>query len=325
MAKQQFNSNEKAKTRRPRRLRWHRSDTELSLIALPTFVWFLLFSYLPMAGVVIAFKDYWARPKLSFWQSLKESAWNFPDNFKFLFITGDAWTFINNTLFYNVIGIVLGIILPVTVAIILSELRSKKLMKTTQTLIFFPHFISWVVVSQFLFAFLSPDRGILNNLFESFGGKPVSWYNEPKYWRFILIFMNQWKGIGYGSVLYLASITGIDDTFYEAAMMDGATKWQQIKNITLPHLRPMITILFIMNVGNIFRSGLDMYYQLPRQSNALYDIYMTIDVFVFQAATGNGFIQQGAAIGLLQSAIGLVLVLVANMIVRKLDPESSLF
>ena len=314
----------KAKGRSDKK-RWRRLDTELTLLAAPTFLWFVAFAYLPLAGIIIAFKDYWARPNMSFWESLRISEWNFPANFEYLFITGDAWLFIFNTLFYNIIGITLGMILPVTVAIILSQMRSKKLMKTTQTLIFFPHFISWVVVNQFVFAFLSHERGFINNLMQSFGGDAIHWYNEPKYWRMILILMNQWKGIGYGSVMYLASITGIDDTFYEAAMIDGATKWQQIKNIMLPHLRPMIIILFIMNVGSIFRTGLDMYYQLPRQSTALYDTYMTIDVYVFNAATGQGNIPQGSAVGLLQSVVGFVLVVAANFIVRRVDPESSLF
>lgn len=230
-----------------------------------------------------------------------------------------------NTLYYNIIGIILGAILPVALAIILSVLRNETFMKTSQSFIFLPHFLSWVVVSNILYAFLSFKRGYVNSIITGLGGTPIDWYNAPQYWRFILIFMSQWKGLGYSTVIYLSAITSIDSSLYESAMIDGATKWQQVKYITLPHLRSTIAILLIMAVGGIASTGLDMYYQLPRQSLSLYNQYMTVDVFVFNSAVGGGNIAQGSAVGFLQSVIGFIMVVISNLVVRKVDPEASLF
>lgn len=304
---------------------WRGRDTQLTILAIPVVVWFILFSYLPMIGIILAFKNYRPVAGQNFFISLFQSDWAWLKNFELLFRTPDAKIMIYNTFFYNIIGIALGAILPVVMAIILSNLRSKKFMKTSQTMIFLPHFLSWVVVNNLLYSFLSPDRGYINNLITSAGGDPINWYSQSQYWRFILIFMNQWKGLGYSTVIYLSAITSIDGEMYEAAMIDGASKWQQTKYITIPHLRVTVAILLILAVGGIARTGLDMYYQLPRQSLPLYNQYMTVDVYVFNAATGNGNIAQGSAVGFLQSVIGLILIVSTNLLVRKVDPESSLF
>ncbi len=319
------NGNYEVALKNGKKKRWKGRDTQLLLLFLPVLVWFFLFTYLPMPGIILAFKDFRPIPGQNFFVSLFNSNWAGFRNFEMLFRTPDWRIMIFNTLFYNVIGIALGAILPVLFAMLLNEMRNKKLMKTTQTLVFLPYFLSWVIVNNILYAFLSPDRGFVNNMLTNVGLDPVSWYSSPHYWRFILIFMNQWKSIGYSTVIYLSAITSIDTEMYESAMIDGASKIQQARYLTLPHLRSTIAILLILAVGGIFSTGLDMYYQLPRQSLALYNQYMTIDVYVFNAATDGGNIAQGSAVGLLQSVIGFVLLVSTNLIVRKVDPDSSLF
>ena len=307
-----------------RKKKWRGRDTQLTILAIPIVVWFVLFSYLPMIGVILPFKNFKPVPGQNFFVSLFEADWSGVKNFESLFKFPDAKMMIFNTFFYNIINIALGAILPVTLAIILSNLRSQKFMKFNQTMIFLPHFLSWVVVSSILYTILSPDKGFLNNVIVQLGGEPVRWYNKPQYWRFILIFMNQWKSLGYSTVIYLAAITSIDSEMYEAAMIDGASKWQQIRFITLPHLRTTVAILMILAIGGIASTGLDMYYQLPRGARPLYNQFITVDVYVFNA-TMSGNILLGSAVGFMQSTIGLIMIVLSNLIVRKIDPQSSLF
>ncbi|GIN56133.1 sugar ABC transporter permease [Lederbergia ruris] len=294
------------------------------LMVLPGTIWLLLFSYLPMVGNVIAFKKFRIDPD-GFFASIINSEWIGWDNFKYLFSTDSAYLITRNTIGYNLIFIILGMVTAVTTAILLSELANKKLAKYFQTGMLFPHFLSWVIVSYFVFTFLSPDRGLLNNILGWFNIEGLSWYSEPKYWPFFLVIMSMWKGIGYGSIVYLASIVGIDKTYYEAAMIDGATKWQQVKHVTLPMLKPLIIILLIMDVGKIFNSDFGLFFQVPRDSGALYSVTNTIDTFVYRGLMSLGDIGMSTAAGLYQSAVGFVLVLITNYIVRKIDEESALF
>ena len=217
-----------------------KTNKELLCLSLPGAVWFLLFAYLPLFGILVAFKKY--RLSGGFFESLIESEFVGFDNFKFLFSSGDAWIIVRNTILYNAVFIILGVVLPVIVALLLNELRNKGMAKVYQSSMFLPYFLSWVVVSYCVFAFLNPEKGYFNSVIQQFGGEGVSWYTEKSVWPFIIIFMSQWKGIGYNTVVYLASICGINKTYYEAAVIDGATKWQQIKYITLPLLKPVITI-----------------------------------------------------------------------------------
>lgn len=219
----------------------------LLFMVLPGTLWFLFFSYLPMIGTVIAFKEY-RLSKDGFLASIVNSKWVGWDNFKFLFTTNDAYLITRNTLLYNMAFIVVGLILSVLLAVVLSEIANKKLAKLYQTGMFLPYFLSWVVVGYFAFSFLSSERGLLNEIF----GSHISWYSESKYWPFILIFVYLWKAVGYNSVVYLAAIMGIDKSLYEAAMIDGASKFQQIRNITLPLLSPIITIMTLLAIGKIF-------------------------------------------------------------------------
>lgn len=293
-------------------------------MVLPGTIYLLIFAYLPMLGSVIAFKDF-RISRDGFFASVINSEWVGWDNFKYLFGTDSAFIITRNTILYNLVFIILGLVLAVAVAIILSELASKKLAKIYQTGMLFPHFLSWVIVSYFAFTFLSVDRGLINNVLDWFGVDAISWYSEAKFWPFIIVFSNMWKGIGYGSIIYLAAIIGIDRSYYEAAMIDGASKWQQIRHVTIPLIRPLIIILAILDVGKIFNSDFGLFYQLPRDSGALYSVTNVIDTFVYRGLMTLGDIGMSTAAGLYQSFVGLVLVLMTNYIVRKIDEESALF
>lgn len=311
---------EKKKGSRLKRLK---ANKELLFLTIPGTIWFLIFAYLPMFGIIIAFKDW--KIHGGFFESLVNSKWVGLDNFKFLFASTDAWLITRNTVLYNIVFIVLGIVLPVTLAILLKELLNKKLSKFYQSAMFLPYFLSWVVVSYCLFAFLSPEKGYVNAILEKMGNAGVSWYTEPKYWVFIIIFMSQWKGIGYGTVVYLASICGIDKSYYEAAMIDGASKWQQIKYITIPLLKPVLIIMFITAIGGMFRADFGLFYQLPKNSGALYPVTNVIDTYVYRGLTNLGNIGMSSAAALYQSFVGLILILVTNGIVRKVDNENAFF
>ncbi|EGT0012368.1 sugar ABC transporter permease [Clostridium perfringens] len=305
------------------RMKRFRNNKELLLLTIPGAIWFLVFAYLPMFGVIVAFKRW--RIHGGFFESLMNSKWVGFDNFKFLFQSSDAWLITKNTVLYNLVFIILGIVLPVTLAILLNELLNKKLAKFYQSSMFLPYFLSWVVVSYCLYAFLSPEKGYINGILQSMGGKGISWYTEPKYWPFIIIFMSQWKAVGYGTVVYLASICGIDKSYYEAAMIDGASKFQQIKYITVPLLKPVMIIMFITSIGGMFRGDLGLFYQLPKDSGALYPVTNVIDTYVYRGLMNLGDIGMSSAASLYQSFVGLILIVTSNAIVRKVDEENAFF
>ena len=292
----------------------------LLFMVLPGTLWFLFFSYLPMVGTVIAFKQY-RFSRDGFWASIINSKWVGWDNFKFLFSTNDAYLITRNTLLYNIAFIGLGLILSVLMAVVLSEIANKKLAKFYQTGMFLPYFLSWVVVGYFAFSFLSSERGLLNSMF----GSNISWYSESKYWPFIIIFVFLWKAVGYNSVVYLAAIMGIDKSLYEAAMIDGASKIQQIRSITLPMLKPIIIIMTLLAIGKIFYADFGLFYQVPRDSGTLYSVTNVIDTYVYRGLKTTGEIGMSTAAGLYQSVVGFVLVLTSNYIVRKFDKDSALF
>lgn len=300
-----------------------RMNKELLLLSMPGAVWFLLFAYLPLVGILVAFKRF--RLSGGFIQSLIESEFVWFDNFKFLFSSGDAWIIVRNTILYNSAFIILGVVLPVIIALLLNELRNKGMAKIYQSAMFLPYFLSWVVVSYCLFAFMNPEKGYFNAVLQQLGFDPVSWYTEKKYWPFIIIFMSQWKGVGYNTVVYLASICGIDKTYYEAAVLDGASKWQQVKYVTLPLLKPVITILLIMAVGGIFKADFGLFYQLPKNSGPLYPVTNVLDTYIFRALKTNGEIGMSSAAALFQSTVGFILIMLANKLVSKVDSENALF
>lgn len=297
-------------------------NKELLALSLPGAVWFLCFAYLPLFGILIAFKKY--RLSGGFFESLFTSEFVWFENFKFLFSSGDAWIIMRNTVLYNACFIVLGVVLPVIMALLLNELRNKAMAKVYQSAMFLPYFLSWVVVSYCLFAFLNPAKGYVNSVLQSFGHEGVSWYTEKAWWPFFIIFMSQWKGVGYNTVVYLASITGFSKEYYEAAMLDGATKWQQIKYITLPLLKPVITILLIMAMGGIFKADFGLFYQLPMDSGPLYPVTNVLDTYIFRALKTSGELGMSSAAALFQSVVGFVLLMVCNKIVSIVDKENAL-
>lgn len=294
------------------------------LMVLPGALWFLIFAYLPMPGAILAFKQY--RLDLGgFFAGIIQSEWVGFKNFEFLFRAHDAYIITRNTVLYNLTFIVLGLILSVTMAIILFHLTQRRLAKLYQTAMFMPYFLSWVIVSYFTFSFLSVDKGVLNQILTYLGIEPISWYSETAYWPFILVFMNLWKGIGYSSVIYLAAIAGIDKSYYEAAMIDGANKWQQTIRITIPLIKPMMIILTILAIGGIFRADFGLFFQIPRDSGTLFPVTNVIDTYVYRSMKVLGDFGMSTAAGLYQSVVGLILVLTANRIVKKINEDQALF
>ncbi|QYR21163.1 ABC transporter permease subunit [Paenibacillus sp. sptzw28] len=293
-------------------------------MVLPGTVWFLIFSYLPMAGTVIAFKEY-RYSQDGFLASILDSRWVGLDNFKFLFSTDDAYVITRNTVLYNVAFIVLGLVLSVALAVILVEIVNKRLSKLYQTAIFMPYFLSWVIVGYFVFSFLSMDKGLLNQILAYFGVERINWYASPGYWPYILIFVNMWKLVGYSSVVYLAAIMGIDKSLYEAAMIDGASKWNQIRHITIPMLVPLMTILTLLAIGRIFYADFGLFYQVPRDSGMLYSMTNVIDTYVYRGLKTTGEMGMTTAAGLYQSLVGFVLVITSNYVVRRFNKDNALF
>ena len=297
----------------------------LTMVA-PAAIWLLLLRYLPMGGIVLAFKDYKINPRNpSFISNLLSSKWVGLKNFEYLFKTDSAWIMFRNTLGYNIVFIILGVIIPVAFAIMMNELTRKFVRKTYQTMMFFPYFLSWVVVSYFLNAFLDAQYGMIPAMQAAAGKEVTSWYTTPGPWPYLLVFANLWKNVGYSTVLYLAAITGIDANQFEAAAIDGASKWQQVLYVTIPHLRTMICILFIMNVGRIFASDFGLFYNVPMQNGALFSVTQTIDTYVYRAYIATGNPGQSSAAGLLQNVLGFICILSANAIVKKVDADSAMF
>ena len=322
-------------TRKPKRVpdlrasgRFSKAKKTLMLLSMvaPGALWLLLLRYLPMGGIILAFKNYKIYPKdPTFLNNLIHSKWVGLDNFKFLFTTGDSWVMIRNTLAYNIVFIILGVIIPVAFAIMMSELSKKFVAKTYQTLMFFPYFLSWVVVSYFLNAFIDAQYGLIPMAQRAAGETAVSWYTTPGPWPYIIVFANLWKNVGYSTVLYLAAITGIDQMQYEAAAIDGASKWQQILHVTLPNLRTMIAILFILNVGKIFNADFGLFWNVPMQNGALFSVTQVIDTYIYRVLMNTGNIGQSTAAGLLQNIVGFICIIGANAVVKKIDSDSTLF
>lgn len=296
----------------------------LLLMVLPGAVWFVFFFYIPVFANVVAFKDFHISPD-GFLASLKASPWVGFDNFKFLFASSDAWLITRNTIVYNIVFLALNLFFAIAFAIIMSELRNKKAVKVYHTMSLLPYFLSWVIISFFVYAFLSPEKGFLNQWIINSGGTPINWYADPTWWPLIFVILNVWKSLGYNSIIYYASVMGIDPTYYEAAMVDGASKWQQIRHVTLPQIVPMVSVLLILNIGGIFRADFGMFYNVPRNSGALYNVTSVLDTYIYNGLTATGDIGMSSAAGLYQSVVGACLLLLANMVVRRLEPDSALF
>lgn len=295
-------------------------DLPLLLIALPGIAYLIINNYIPMLGIFLAFKDY------SFMKGIFKSDWCGFDNFKFLFQTSDAWTMTRNTILYNVGFIVIGTVLAIFVAIMICELGERRRVKIFQAALLLPNMLSWVVIGYIVYAFLNADTGFVNHsILKAMGMDPVSWYTYTGAWPVILIAVFLWKNLGYQSIIYTASISGIDKSIYEAAAIDGATKLKQVFYVTLPMLKPTVITLTLMAIGRIFYSDFGLFYQVPQNSGALYGVTQTIDTYVYRGLMELNDVGMSAAAGLYQSLVGFILVLGANAIVRKKDAENALF
>ena len=292
----------------------------LYLMMLPALLYLLINNYIPMAGMVIAFK------KLNFAKGIWASPWAGLKNFKFLFASKDAWIITRNTLLYNVAFILVNMVVGIAIAILITEVRNTKLKKIYQSAILLPFLMSMVILSYIVYALLSAENGLVNNsILPLFHIDPIQWYQKPKYWPAILIIANCWKGGGYGCLIYSASLIGIDPSFYDAARLDGASKWQEITKITLPSLVPTIITLLLLSIGRIFYSDFGLFYQVPMNSGVLFPTTNVIDTYVYRALIEQGNISMSSAAGVYQSLVGFCVVMLSNWIVRRVDKDQALF
>ena len=296
-----------------------KDDITLHIMAFPGLLALALFAYWPMFGLVLAFKRY------NVAQGILGSDWIGLKNFEFLFASTDAWRITRNTICYNAVFIVLNMFLAVLMALLLNEMHSRRLAKVLQTIYIMPYFLSMTAVALIVYAFLSPTNGLLNNILNSLGMESHSWYQETTWWPLFFVVISAWKSVGYNTIVYLASIAGISTEYYEAAMLDGANKWQQAKYITIPELKAMITILLIMAVGGIFRGDFGMFYSVTRNSGPLYPVTDVIDTYIYRAMAVLNNQGMATAAGFFQSLVGFVLVMVTNKIVSKIEPDNALF
>jgi putative aldouronate transport system permease protein len=290
----------------------------LTLLALPGIVIIFIFYYVPLYGLLLPFKNY--RFDLGIWNS----PWTGFSNFEFLFKGDAVYRATRNTVLYNFVFIFLGTFLSVVFALMLYEL-GKRFVKVYQTIMFIPYFISWVVAGFALRALFDMEHGVINNLLIDFGKTPILWYNDPKYWPYILVVVAVWKGLGYGAVIYYAALMGIDSEYYEAAKIDGAGKLRQAFSISVPMILPIITMMIILQIGRIFYSDFGLFYNVTLNSSLLYPTTDVIDTFVYRSLIDLGDIGMASAAGLFQSLVGFVLVLITNYVVKKVNQENSLF
>jgi putative aldouronate transport system permease protein len=296
-----------------------RANKSLLLMIAPATLFFLLFNYIPMAGIILAFKQY--RYDLGIFGS----PWVGFDNFRFFFLTGDAFNVTRNTFLYNAAFIIVNNILQIMIAILIVELSSKWFRKIAQTVMFLPYFISWVVVGAVAYNLFNYEHGTINTMLKTIGMESLDIYNTASYWKYILVFFSAWKAVGYGAVFYMAAIMSIDRESYEAADIDGANVFQRIWHITLPSLRPTIIILVLLAIGNIFRGDFGLFYQLVGNNGMLFQATDVIDTYVYRSLLINNEIGMSAAIGFYQSVLCFVTILLMNYLVRKTDKDSALF
>lgn len=296
-----------------------KDNAELSALLAPGIILLILFCYIPMFGIIIAFKDY--RNNLGIFGS----EWVGFENFKFFFTSQDAWRIMRNTVGYGILFIALRLVAAVFIAILLYEIKSRFALKFYQTSMILPHFLSWVIVGYITYILLEPNMGVINQIIRMFGGEGLQWYSDSKYWVAILPIVDLWKNVGLKCIMYYAALMGIDEELFEAAEMDGANRFKQIIYITIPSLVPLMTILTILDVGNIIRGDFGLFYTIPRDVGLLYPTTDIIDTYVYRGLRTGDDMGITTAVGLFQSVVGLIMVIGTNLIVRKISPENSLF
>ena len=306
-----------ARRKKMRKQEERKRNLPLYLMMLPGLIYLFANNYLPMFGILIAFKQ------VNFSVGIFQSPWVGLDNFEFLFKTKDAWMMIRNTVCYNLVWIVIDLVIAVFIAICMAEISSRRAAKVIQPVICFPSMVSAVLLSFIVYAFLSVSYGYLNTTV--FADSPKNWYATAKFWPIILTIVHIWQNAGQSSIVYMASIGGIDKSLYESARLDGAGKWAQICHITLPMLRPMIILMTLMAVGRIFNSDFGLFYQVPLGSGLLYSTTQTIDTYVYRSLLELNNVSMSSAASVFQAIIGFVLVLISNLLVTIVDPDNALF
>jgi putative aldouronate transport system permease protein len=292
----------------------------LYLMALPGLIYILINNYMPMSGLVVAFKSF------NYVDGIFNSPWCGLDNFQYLFSTSASWIITRNTIVYNIAFIILNTLFGVGTAVLLNEIRKRTSTKVFQMAIMVPYLLSIIIVSYLAYAFLNTDYGFINTqLLPALGIKPIQWYSDPKYWPYILIFINTLKNFGFLGLIYYATILSISKDYYEAAALDGATKFQQIRYVTLPFLKSTVIMMVLLAVGRMFYSDFGLFYHVPMNSGALFNVTNTLDTFVYRSLIQLGDVGMAAAAGLYQSIVGFILILVVNLVIRKISPEDALF
>jgi putative aldouronate transport system permease protein len=289
------------------------------LLVLPAMVYTFIFGYMTYPYMIIAFQ------RFNYTKGIFNSEWVGLQNFEFFFRSYKAVTVTFNTIFLNLLFIVFGTLMALVISLVLNELRKKLFVKISQSVMLFPHFISWIVVSYVLYAFFSMDMGLVNQMLNKFGIASVNWYTEPEVWPAILTAMHVWKGAGMSAVIYLATITGIDETLYEAAEIDGANRWQMCIRVTLPLMMPTVIILTLLSIGKIMYGDFGMIYALVGDNGTLYSTTDIIDTYVFRSLRQIGDPSEAMAVGLFQSVVGFILVFGTNAITRKFFRDGALY
>lgn len=296
-----------------------KKNRALFMMILPAAMIIIIFSYLPMSGLVLAFKDY--RYNLGVFGS----EWNGLENFRFLFESGTGWLITKNTILYNLLNLVTSQGLAILIAVAITEMKVIPFKKVTQSVIFFPYFISWVIVGTFVYNIFNYETGLLNTILTTFGADKVNVYSMPWVWPIIICVFNAWKWSGYNSVIYIAAITGIDTECYEAAQIDGANIFQRIRYITIPGIKPTIITMLLLNVGRILRGDFEMFYQIVGNNGQLFNATDVIDTYVFRSLTTSANLGMTAAATFYQSILCFVIIMIVNTIVKKIDKDMALF
>lgn len=293
----------------------------LLLMLLPAVVTIFIFAYLPMGGMILAFKQF----------NYRDGIWGSPwkpglfDNFKFFFMSGKAFSVTANTFLYNLSFIIFNTTLAVLFAVILSEAKNRYFKKTTQSLIFLPYFVSWVIVGTIAYNLLNYENGVVNGILAAIGMEPVNIYANGPAWRILIVIFNAWKGVGYSMVVYLAAVTGVDMQLHESAKIDGANIFQRVRHVTFPAILPTVITMVLLDISKIFRGNLDLFYQLVGSNGALYDSTDVIDTFVFRSLLETSDIGMAAAAGFYQSVLCFATILIVNGIVRRVRKDYALF